>query len=220
MGALGVLIRRNPLIIFMSVELMLNAANLAFVAFARSFDVLTGQIFVFFVMTVSAAEVAVGLALDRHHLPHQAQHRRRRDEQSERIGQMTSSGLFSLVPLIVFLPVLGLLINLIFGGRMSEKVIGMVASAASGLAFVVSVLLGYALWSGGGEAVVVPFADWIHIGALNVAWNFPGRYPLGPDDAGRLRRRHADPHLCHRLHARGCALQERHSPLSAASSFS
>jgi len=63
MGTLGVLIRRNPLIIFMSIELMLNAANLAFVAFARSFDVLTGQIFVFFVMTVSAAEVAVGLAL-------------------------------------------------------------------------------------------------------------------------------------------------------------
>jgi NADH-quinone oxidoreductase subunit K len=63
MGALGVLIRRNPLIIFMSVELMLNAANLAFVAFARFFGVLTGQIFVFFVMTVSAAEVAVGLAL-------------------------------------------------------------------------------------------------------------------------------------------------------------
>ena len=63
MGSLGVLIRRNPLIIFMSVELMLNAANLAFVAFASSFGVLTGQIFVFFVMTVSAAEVAVGLAL-------------------------------------------------------------------------------------------------------------------------------------------------------------
>ncbi len=63
MGALGVLIRRNPLIIFMSIELMLNAANLAFVAFARSFGVPTGQIFVFFVMTVSAAEVAVGLAL-------------------------------------------------------------------------------------------------------------------------------------------------------------
>jgi NADH-quinone oxidoreductase subunit K len=63
MGALGVLIRRNPLIIFMSIELMLNSANLAFVAFARSFGVLTGQIFVFFVMTVAAAEVAVGLAL-------------------------------------------------------------------------------------------------------------------------------------------------------------
>jgi len=63
MGALGVLIRRNALIIFMSVELMLNAANLAFVAFARSYAVLTGQVFVFFVMTVAAAEVAVGLAL-------------------------------------------------------------------------------------------------------------------------------------------------------------
>jgi NADH-quinone oxidoreductase subunit K len=63
MGALGVLIRRNALIIFMSIEMMLNAANLAFVAFARSYNVLDGQIFVFFVMTVAAAEVAVGLAL-------------------------------------------------------------------------------------------------------------------------------------------------------------
>lgn len=63
LGVLGVLIRRNPLIIFMSVELMLNAANLAFVAFSRAFNVLNGQIFVFFVMTVAAAEVAVGLAL-------------------------------------------------------------------------------------------------------------------------------------------------------------
>jgi NADH-quinone oxidoreductase subunit K len=63
MGALGVLVRRNAIIIFMSVELMLNAANLAFVAFARSYNSLSGQLFVFFVMTVSAAEVAVGLAL-------------------------------------------------------------------------------------------------------------------------------------------------------------
>ena len=63
MGALGVLVRRNAIIIFMSVELMLNAANLAFVAFTRFYQTLNGQIFVFFVMTVSAAEVAVGLAL-------------------------------------------------------------------------------------------------------------------------------------------------------------
>jgi len=62
-GALGVLVRRNPLVIFMSVELMLNAGNLAMVAFSRTFHVLDGQIFVFFVMTVAAAEVAVGLAL-------------------------------------------------------------------------------------------------------------------------------------------------------------
>jgi NADH-quinone oxidoreductase subunit K len=62
-GALGVLIRRNPIVIFMSVELMLNSANLAFVAYARAFGELSGQIFVFFIMTVAAAEVAVGLAL-------------------------------------------------------------------------------------------------------------------------------------------------------------
>jgi NADH-quinone oxidoreductase subunit K len=62
-GALGVLIRRNPIVIFMSVELMLNSANLVFVAYARQFAELTGQLFVFFVMTVAAAEVAVGLAL-------------------------------------------------------------------------------------------------------------------------------------------------------------
>jgi len=62
-GALGVLIRHNPIVIFMSVELMLNSANLAFVAYARAYGELSGQIFVFFVMTVAAAEVAVGLAL-------------------------------------------------------------------------------------------------------------------------------------------------------------
>lgn len=62
-GALGVLLRRNAIVIFMSIELMLNAANLAFVAFARHFGDLDGQIFVFFVITVAAAEVAVGLAL-------------------------------------------------------------------------------------------------------------------------------------------------------------
>ncbi len=62
-GALGVLLRRNAIIIFMSIELMLNAANLAFVALARQMGDLDGQIFVFFVMTVAAAEVAVGLAL-------------------------------------------------------------------------------------------------------------------------------------------------------------
>lgn len=62
-GVTGVLTRRNAIIIFMSIELMLNSANLLFIAFARTFEALEGQIFVFFVMTVAAAEVAVGLAL-------------------------------------------------------------------------------------------------------------------------------------------------------------
>jgi NADH-quinone oxidoreductase subunit K len=62
-GAMGVLLRRSAIIIFMSVEMMLNSANLLFVAFARHLGDLDGQILVFFVMTVAAAEVAVGLAL-------------------------------------------------------------------------------------------------------------------------------------------------------------
>ncbi|MCC7209000.1 MAG: NADH-quinone oxidoreductase subunit NuoK [Anaerolineae bacterium] len=63
MGVLGVLVRRNAIMIFMSVELMLNAANLALAAFARQWGDLGGQLTVFFVITVAAAEVAVGLAL-------------------------------------------------------------------------------------------------------------------------------------------------------------
>ncbi len=62
-GALGVLIRRNAMVIFMCVELMLNAVNLAFVAFARMHGNLDGQVIAFFVMVVAAAEVVVGLAI-------------------------------------------------------------------------------------------------------------------------------------------------------------
>ncbi|HLY29169.1 MAG TPA: NADH-quinone oxidoreductase subunit NuoK [Aggregatilineales bacterium] len=63
MGVMGVLLRRNAIMIFMSIELMLNAANLALVAFARQWGQIGGQLIVFFVITVAAAEVAVGLAL-------------------------------------------------------------------------------------------------------------------------------------------------------------
>ncbi len=63
LGAVGVLVRRNPLVMFMGVELMLNAANLAFVAFSRYLNSLDGQVFVFLILTVAAAEVAVGLAI-------------------------------------------------------------------------------------------------------------------------------------------------------------
>ena len=62
-GAFGVLARRNVIVIFMSIELMLNAVNLVFVAFARQLHSMDGQVAVFFVMTVAAAEAAVGLAI-------------------------------------------------------------------------------------------------------------------------------------------------------------
>lgn len=63
LGALGVLIRRDPLIIFMSIELMLNSVNLSFITFSHYLGSADGQIFVFIIMTVAAAEVVVGLAL-------------------------------------------------------------------------------------------------------------------------------------------------------------
>lgn len=62
-GVVGVLVRKNPLIIFMSIELMLNAANLAFAAFARQLNSLDGQVFALLVITVAAAEVVVGLGI-------------------------------------------------------------------------------------------------------------------------------------------------------------
>ena len=62
-GSVGVMVRRNAIVVFMSIELMLNAANLAFVSFARINGNLDGQIVAFFVMVVAAAEVVVGLAI-------------------------------------------------------------------------------------------------------------------------------------------------------------
>lgn len=62
-GAVGVLVRRNAIIVFMCIEMMLNSANLLFVAFARQLGDIDGQVLVFFVIVVAAAEVAVGLAL-------------------------------------------------------------------------------------------------------------------------------------------------------------
>ena len=62
-GAIGVLVRRNAIIVFMSVELMLNAANLAFVAFSRMHGHLDGQVVAFFTMVVAACEVVIGLAI-------------------------------------------------------------------------------------------------------------------------------------------------------------
>ena len=62
-GVLGFLLRRNVIVIFMSIELMLNAVNLSFIGFARSLDSMTGVVFIFFIIVVAAAEAVVGLAI-------------------------------------------------------------------------------------------------------------------------------------------------------------
>ncbi|HEX9838659.1 MAG TPA: NADH-quinone oxidoreductase subunit L [Anaerolineales bacterium] len=88
------------------------------------------------------------------------------------LSETVNTGFFFLAPWLVFAPVIGLLINLIFGRRLNEIGVGTVASLASGAAFVVSVLLTWSVAAGGGHAVSVPFAEWIHIGDLQLDWTF------------------------------------------------
>src|SRR5687767_15182393 len=86
--------------------------------------------------------------------------------------EAANTGFFFLAPWLVFAPVLGMLVNLIFGRRFSENMIGAVASLASGAAFVVSVLLAYSVSAAHGETVRWQLAEWIHVGTLNLDWTF------------------------------------------------
>jgi NADH-quinone oxidoreductase subunit L len=88
------------------------------------------------------------------------------------LAEPTQSGFFFLAPWLVFAPVIGLLINLIFGRRLSERWVGTVASLASGAAFVVSVLLAWSVAANHGEVVRWYLGDWIHIGDLQIDWTF------------------------------------------------
>ena len=88
------------------------------------------------------------------------------------LSETVNTGFYFLAPWLVFAPLVGLLINAIFGKRFSENVVGVVASLASGTAFVVSVLLAYSVAINHGHAVSVPFAEWIHIGNLELDWTF------------------------------------------------
>jgi NADH-quinone oxidoreductase subunit L len=88
------------------------------------------------------------------------------------LAQEATTGFFFLAPWLVFAPLIGLLINLIFGKWFSEAIIGTVASLASGAAFVISVLLTLSLSANHGELVRWRLAEWIHIGALELDWTF------------------------------------------------
>jgi len=87
-------------------------------------------------------------------------------------SETINSGFFFLAPWLVFAPVVGLLVNLIFGKRFSENAIGTLASLAAGAAFVVSVLLAYSVSANHGEVVRWQLAEWIHIGDLQLDWTF------------------------------------------------
>ena len=88
------------------------------------------------------------------------------------LSEATTAGFFSLAPWIVFFPVIGLLLNIIIGGRLSEKGIGWLASAAAFASFVVSALLAYSVWAGHGHGESVFLAEWMHIGGLQLDWTF------------------------------------------------
>ncbi len=88
------------------------------------------------------------------------------------LSETVNTGFYFLAPGLVLVPILGLLINAIFGKNFSEKVVGTVASLASGAAFVISVLLAYSVAINHGHAVSVPFAEWIHSGTLELDWTF------------------------------------------------
>ncbi len=129
------------------------------------------------------------------------------------LSEAAPSGFFFLAPWLVFFPLIGLLVNIIFGGWFAkrpsgETLIGTVASLASGAAFVVSVLLAWSVAANHGGVVSVPFAEWIHIGGLELDWTFRVELVIRHDDAGRLGRWDTHPHLCHRIHARRRTLQK------------
>lgn len=88
------------------------------------------------------------------------------------LSETVNTGFYFLAPWLVLAPVVGLLINAIFGRNFSEKTVGTVASVASGAAFVVSALLAYSVYASHGGVVSVPFAEWIHIGDLKLDWTF------------------------------------------------
>jgi NADH-quinone oxidoreductase subunit L len=88
------------------------------------------------------------------------------------LSEAITTGFYSLAPWVVFFPVIGLLLNIIIGGRLPERGIGWLASAFSGASFVVSVLLAYTLWANHGHAESVFLAEWMHIGDLQLDWTF------------------------------------------------
>ncbi len=110
-GALGVLVRRNVLVMFMCVELMLNAANLTFVTFARTLHDIGGQVLVFFVLVVAAAEVVVGPRDRGGHLPPPGQRHRRRPPRDEGL----SAPMLHVTYLIILLPLVGFAVQAVAG---------------------------------------------------------------------------------------------------------
>src|SRR4029453_2887431 len=134
-GTAGVFLRRNLITVLLSIEIMLNAVNLTFVAVGRFLGTVDGQIIVFFVMTVAAAEAAVGLALVIPLFRH---------KESPGPGVLTSLKWYLMLSYIPLLPFVGFLINALVGKRLSKAVSRAVACVVMLAAFAVSA---FAAWT-------------------------------------------------------------------------
>ena len=162
-GTVGVLVRKNALVIFMSVELQLNAVNLTLVAFSRMHNSLDGQVIAFFSMVVAAAEVVVGLAII------VSVYRRIRSvnvDDCRGAARMSARGSLWLIPA---LPLLGAALNLFVGKRLGRSA-GIVASVLVAASFAVSLaVVGSLLGLGAQERVQTQHLfEWIHVGSFSV----------------------------------------------------
>ena len=201
-GTAGVFLRRNLITILLSIEIMLNAVNLTFVAFGRYRGDVDGQIITFFVMTVAAAEAAVGLAL----IIALFRHR-----ESLNPDAFTSLNGDQAVPCVALDSVcssrslIGFLVNATLGRRLPKSVSGGLASLAMLASFAVSAMRVLAARRpAAGRARHRP--DALHLDRVRTTSRstlaFRARSAVGGDDPRRHRHRLADSHLLDRLHAR------------------
>jgi len=193
-GVAGFLIKRNIITIFMSIELMLNGVNLSFVAFAAHWHALSGQVFVFFVMVVAAAEAAVGLGNHNFGVPHARDAERGPGKPAQAMNPMLNLWLIPVLPLA------GAAINGFLGKKSSRKAVTTIALFFSGAAFADGLVGGDAVFT----SLTLPYheylAHWIRSGSFSVGLRFLSRSTFAGDVAGGDGSWISDSRLLRRLH--------------------
>ena len=166
LGALGVLIRRNPLVVFMSIELMLNSVNLLLVGYSRFLDSQEGQVFAFMVIVVAAAEVVVGLAL----MTRVFRIGRELDVDDLDDEQLSSQTATVLAALVLLLPLLGSALCGLAGPALGRRFVNWAGTVSIGAAFVVTlVMLAQVLGAPSGQqSVTVTLWNWLDLGSGNL----------------------------------------------------
>ena len=206
-GAVGLLVRRNALIMFMCVELMLNAVNLTFVTFARMLDDIGGQVFVFFTLVVAAAEVVGRPGPDRVHLPAPPGRHRRRRQPAAGLAACTKPPHHSLdlAWLIPAFPLAGFVILFLGRRQLKEPVRAGSPPLMMAGSFVTAVRRSSPSCLSLDEherQVDLKGFDWIRAGGFSVALRPAGRPAVDHDGPVRHRRRRPHPPVLDRLHAR------------------